>query len=41
MSVIPGWEAAGQAMLAMVRTGGRIAVMDGCYPHDPARPARR
>jgi ubiquinone/menaquinone biosynthesis C-methylase UbiE len=32
MSVIPEWQAAWQAMVALVRPGGRAAIMDGSPP---------
>ncbi len=32
MSVIPQWQDAWEAMLALVRPGGRVAVMDAGYP---------
>jgi demethylmenaquinone methyltransferase/2-methoxy-6-polyprenyl-1,4-benzoquinol methylase len=35
MSVIPQWEAAWEAMLAIVRPGGAVAVMDGGPPPEP------
>jgi demethylmenaquinone methyltransferase/2-methoxy-6-polyprenyl-1,4-benzoquinol methylase len=35
MSVIPQWEAAWEAMLAIVRPGGTVAVMDGGPPLAP------
>lgn len=35
LSVISDWKAAWQAMRALVRPGGRIAVMDGGYPARP------
>ena len=35
LSVIPGWRRAIEAVLAMVRPGGRVAVMDGGYPARP------
>jgi ubiquinone/menaquinone biosynthesis C-methylase UbiE len=38
LSVIPDWQGAWQSMLALVRPGGRVAVMDA---GDPAPGARR
>jgi demethylmenaquinone methyltransferase/2-methoxy-6-polyprenyl-1,4-benzoquinol methylase len=35
LTVIPEWELAWEAMLAVVRSGGAIAVMDGDYPQRP------
>jgi S-adenosylmethionine-diacylgycerolhomoserine-N-methlytransferase len=32
LSVIPQWQRAWEAMLALVRPGGRVAVMDAGYP---------
>jgi S-adenosylmethionine-diacylgycerolhomoserine-N-methlytransferase len=36
LSVIPGWERAWEAMLALVRPGGRVAVMDAGRPEHRA-----
>ena len=35
LSVIPDWRRAVDAMLRVVRPGGRVAVMDGGYPQRP------
>jgi ubiquinone/menaquinone biosynthesis C-methylase UbiE len=35
LSVIPDWKSAWQATLALVRPGGKVAVMDGGYPSQP------
>jgi ubiquinone/menaquinone biosynthesis C-methylase UbiE len=35
LSVIPDWQGAWRAMLAMVRRDGRVALLDGGYPADP------
>ncbi|TGB15105.1 class I SAM-dependent methyltransferase [Streptomyces sp. MZ04] len=32
LSVIPDWQGTLRMMAGMVRPGGRLAVMDGCYP---------
>jgi len=37
MTVIPGWREALCALVAAVRPGGRIAIMDGCRPTGLAR----
>jgi SAM-dependent methyltransferase len=35
LTVIPDWRAAFRSMLALVRVGGRIAIMDAGYPAQP------
>jgi ubiquinone/menaquinone biosynthesis C-methylase UbiE len=37
LSVIPQWQRAWDAMLALVRPGGRVAVMDAGYPNSERR----
>src|SRR5918997_4882644 len=37
LSVIADWQSAWRAMLALVRPGGRIAVMDAGYPAKPGQ----
>jgi ubiquinone/menaquinone biosynthesis C-methylase UbiE len=37
LTVIPDWRSAWQAMLALVRPGGRIAIMDAGYPAKPGQ----